>query len=240
MLLEIAAFNIASAIQAEGAGANRIELCENIAEGGTTASYGTWQLVRQKLHIPVFPIIRPRGGDFLYTPEEFDVMQHDINACRSLGFEGVVLGMLTIDGNIDVERTAQLVTLAGPMEVTFHRAFDRAGDPLQALEDVIRCGCKRILTSGHAPHAMDGKELIITLVQQAGDRITIMPGSGIRSNNIAALAADTGAVEIHSSARQFIPSNMQYINAQMKEMIENVSVDTDEIKAMASILSIME
>jgi len=132
----------------------------NPFDGGATPSYGTLKTARAKIRIPVFPIIRPRGGDFLYTNEEFEVMQKDVLLCKELGFEGLVTGMLLKDGTIDIKRTAKLVKLAYPLEVTFHRAFDRAKDPLQSLEDVIKCGCQRILTSGQVPNAFDGKELI--------------------------------------------------------------------------------
>ncbi len=160
IILEIAVFNIQSAIMAAQAGANRLELCENPFDGGTTPSYGTLKTVREKITIPVFPIIRPRGGDFLYVEEEFEVMKKDILLCKSLGFEGIVTGLLNSDATIDVKRTDALVKTAYPMEVTFHRAFDRAADPLKALEKVIDCGCQRILTSGQVPNAFDGKEFI--------------------------------------------------------------------------------
>src|SRR6478735_5805917 len=148
MTLEIAVFNIQSAIMAANAGADRLELRENPYDGGTTPSYGTLKTVREKVSIPVFPIIRPRGGDFLYSDEEYEVMKKDILLCKDLGFEGVVIGMLLPEGSIDINRTAKLVKLAYPLEVTFHRAFDRAKDPLKSLEDIIKCGCQRILTSG--------------------------------------------------------------------------------------------
>ena len=240
MLLEIAVFNISSAMLAAHAGADRLELCENPADGGTTASYGTLKIIREKILIPVFPIIRPRGGDFLYSDEEFEVIKKDIALCKSLGFEGIVIGLLNVDGTIDTQRTKQLVHLSYPLEVTFHRAFDRAAEPLKALEDIIHSGCQRILTSGQVPGAFDGKDLIKKLIEQAGERIIIMPGSGIRSNNINDLAAYTGAVELHSSARKLIPSTMHYSNKFMKEEIENLSVDTEEIKRMKSLLDALE
>lgn len=231
-LLEIAVFNIESAIKAANAGADRIELCENPADGGTTPSYGTLKTIKEKISIPVFPIIRPRGGDFLYSDNEFEVMVKDVELCKSLGFEGVVLGLLQADGGVDFVRTQKLVEWAYPMEVTFHRAFDRAKAPLQALEDIIKAGCNRILTSGQVPDAFEGKDLIKKLVQQADERIIIMPGSGVMSNNIQELARFTGAVELHSSARKMQPSDMSFIQNSMRETLENISVDTDEIKKM--------
>uniref|UniRef100_UPI0038D1B5C6 copper homeostasis protein CutC n=1 Tax=Hafnia paralvei TaxID=546367 RepID=UPI0038D1B5C6 len=155
---EIAVFNVHAALLATGAGAHRLELCENPFDGGTTPSYGTLKTVREKISIPVFPIIRPRGGDFLFNDTEYEVICKDVQLCKELGFEGVVTGMLSANGNIDRERTRRLVDLAYPLEVTFHRAFDRAANPMQALEDVIACGCSRILTSGQVPNAWDGRE----------------------------------------------------------------------------------
>ncbi|HRH50432.1 MAG TPA: copper homeostasis protein CutC [Panacibacter sp.] len=236
IILEIAVFNIQSAIMAAQAGANRLELCENPFDGGTTPSYGTLKTVREKITIPVFPIIRPRGGDFLYVEEEFEVMKKDILLCKSLGFEGIVTGLLDADASVNVKRTSILTELAYPMEVTFHRAFDRAVNPLQALETVIDCGCQRILTSGQVPNAFDGKDLIKQLIQQADERIIIMPGSGVRSNNIAELATYTGAAELHSSARKNIASAMQFVQEKMQENLENIIVDISEIKDMMETL----
>lgn len=231
-MLEIAVFNIESAIAAEAAGADRLELCENPSEGGTTPSYGTLKTIKEKISIPVFPIIRPRGGDFLFSQSEFAVMQKDIELCKQLQFEAVVIGLLNADGTVDAERTRTLVELAYPMEVTFHRAFDRSLDPLIAMETIIGCGCQRILTSGQVPHAWDGRELIKQLVHLAEDRIIIMPGSGVRNNNIKELAAFTGATELHSSARKNRPSVMQFNRTGMMEQLENIWVDTDEIRNM--------
>jgi copper homeostasis protein len=232
MLLEIAAFNFQSAWLAANAGAHRIELCENAHEGGTTPSYGTLKLAKEKIPIPVFPIIRPRGGDFLYNDEEFSIMQKNILLCKQLGYEGIVIGLLNTDGTIDTKRTSQLSELAYPLDVTFHRAFDRTVDAMQALEDVIDCGCTRILTSGQHPNAFEGKDLIKQLVQQADDRIIIMPGSGVRSNNIKAIADHTGAIELHSSARLPIQSNMLFNQATMNENLQQISVDQSAIKSM--------
>jgi len=232
MLLEIAVFNIQSAMLAAQSGADRIELCENPYDGGTTPSYGTLITVREKIAIPVFPIIRARGGDFFYTDDEFAVMQKDVLLCKQLGFEAVVIGLLNKVAGIDTERTKRLVELAYPLEVTFHRAFDRTKDTFQSLEDIIACGCQRILTSGQVPNAYEGRDLIKKLVEQADDRIIIMPGSGVRSSNIKALADYTGATELHSSARKNIDSAMEFINEDMQENLQNISVDADEIKKM--------
>ena len=232
MLLEIAVFNIQSAILAEAARADRLELCENPNDGGTTPSYGTLVSAKEKISIPIFPIIRPRGGDFFYSDAEFEVMKKDILLCKSLGFEGVVFGLLNIDGSIDIKRTSLLVLLAYPMEVTFHRAFDRANNPFNAMEDIIACSCQRILTSGQVPNAFDGKNLIKELIVKTEHRIIIMPGSGVRSNNIKELAQFTGADELHSSARKIIFSPMKFINDTMNEDQKNILVDEDEIRSM--------
>jgi copper homeostasis protein len=232
MLLEIAVFNIESAIAAERAGAHRLELCENAGEGGTTPSYGTLKLVKQKVSIPVFPIIRPRGGDFLYTDIEFEVMKQDVQLCKQLGFEGVVIGLLNADGTVDTKRTKQLTDLAYPLKVTFHRAFDRTAEPFEAMEQLIAIGCQRILTSGQVPDANNGKDLIKQLIEKAADRIIIMPGSGVRANNIKQLAEYTGAIEMHSSARTLSDSLMSLNKISMNENLKAVSVDAEEIKKM--------
>src|SRR5438477_1861278 len=204
MILEIAVYNIHSSLLAAQARADRLELCENPADGGTTPSYGTLKTVKEKISIPVFPIIRARGGDFFYSDDEFIVMQKDIVLCKQLGFEGVVIGLLNKDATVDKERTKRLIELAYPLEVTFHRAFDRTKDALQSLEDIIECNCQRILTSGQVPNAFDGKDMIKKLIEQANDRVIVMPGSGVRSNNIQELVNHTGANELHSSARKNI------------------------------------
>ncbi|MES2329724.1 MAG: copper homeostasis protein CutC [Bacteroidota bacterium] len=232
MTLEIAVFNIGSALLAASAGADRLELCENPGEGGTTPSYGTLKIVREKINIPVFPIIRVRGGDFLYSDDDFAVMKKDVELCKQLGFEGVVIGLLNADGTVDAVRTKELVDTAYPLEVTFHRAFDRAADPLAAMETIIACGCTRILTSGQVPNADDGKDLIKQLIEQADDRIIIMPGSGVRSSNIKEIADFTGAAELHSSARKVIASGMNSQKQTMNEDLKTVSVDVEEVVEM--------
>ncbi|MVT11537.1 copper homeostasis protein CutC [Chitinophaga tropicalis] len=210
--LEICAGSVASCIAAEAGGASRIELCDNLLEGGTTPSYATIAIAREKVKIDLYPIIRPRGGDFLYDDLEYAIMQKDIQLCKELGCNGVVIGLLTADGKIDVPRTKALVELAWPMGVTFHRAFDMTEDPLQALEDVISTGCERILTSGQRNTAIEGIPLLKTLVEKAEGRIAIMVGSGVRVNNITQLVQETGAVEFHTTARAYEESGMVYRN----------------------------
>lgn len=235
-ILEIAAFNIQSALTAQAAGADRIELCDNYSDGGTTPSYGILKTAIEKISIPVFPIIRPRGGDFLYSDDEFHVMKKDVLLCKQLGFQGAVLGLLNLDGTIDEARTQQLVELAYPLEITFHRAFDRAKDPIKSIEKIINTGCSRILTSGQKPNVADSLDLIKQLIEQADNRIIIMPGSGVRSTNIATIA-QTEAQEFHSSARKKIPSLMQFTVKAMNETLDNIFVDSEEIKKMKQLLS---
>lgn len=229
-LLEVIGFNIESCILAQAAGASRIELCDNPGEGGTTPSYGFIKAARGKLQIDLYPIIRPRGGDFFYTVAEFEIMKTDVKICKELGCNGVVIGMLNADGTVDTKRCKRLVELAYPMGVTFHRAFDRTTDASQALEDIIEIGCERILTSGLKPTALEGSETIATLIKRAGERIIIMPGSGVRSDNITELAQKTGAVEFHTSARINIDSKMNFSNEAMKESLKSVAVNEIEIK----------
>ncbi|MBS1627026.1 MAG: copper homeostasis protein CutC [Bacteroidetes bacterium] len=200
MLLEIAVFNYHSAEIAIKAGADRLELCMNYLSGGITPSYGLMKVIKEKINIPVYVMIRPRSGNFVYSNTEFEIMKQDILIAKQLGFEGVVLGLLKKNNTVDVERTKQLVTLANPMQVTFHRAFDDTSNQIEALEDIINCGCKRILTSGKAATAIQGKAIIKQLVTQAKKRIIILAGGGIRSNNIAELKKSTKAKEFHSAA----------------------------------------
>ena len=236
MELEVIGFDLASCLIAETHGANRIELCANPHEGGTTPSYGMIRVARQNTSIQLFPIIRPRGGDFLFSGLEFQSMITDIQQCEQLGCDGVVIGMLTEDGIVDVDRCAELIQHAGAMQVTFHRAFDRVKDPMQALEEIIDLGCMRILTSGLRPNVDLGREMLRTLVDAAGDRITIMPGSGVRSNNVLELARFTGATAFHSSARSSHPSSMGYINPAMDEELVSIGIDAEEVRELRRIL----
>jgi copper homeostasis protein len=235
-ILEIAVFNIESALTAIAAGADRIEFCENPMEGGTTPSYGSLKTLIQKTSTPIFPIIRPRGGDFLYSDDEFDSMKSDLLLVKELGYPGAVIGMLKKDGHIDINRTAKLVSIAGNIEITFHRAFDRCIDPLKGLEDIIQTGCKRILTSGQVPNVANALPLIAELVNNANGRITIMPGSGVRANNINQIIASTKVKEIHSSARKNYPSSMLFSPASMQEEMMFTGVDQAEIIAMKKVL----
>lgn len=214
--LEICANSYASALAAQNGGAIRVELCENMAEGGTTPSYAQIKLCVEKLNIQVWPIIRPRGGDFLYSDDEFDLMKEDINICKTLNCDGVVLGILLANGEIDVKRCAELIKLAKPMPVAFHRAFDMSNNLEKALEDLIELGFVRVLTSGGSNSAFEGIEIIAKLVKRANGRIEIMPGAGINPLNIVAIATKTGAKNFHSSARIAIKSKMEFVNPQTK------------------------
>jgi len=235
--LEICCFNYQSAIAAAEAGANRVELCADPGAGGTTPDFGTIKLVRHKISVALYPIIRPRGGDFLYLEDELDIMAEDVRVCRNIGCDGVVLGMLTTDGSVDKEKCCRLVEIAYPMGVTFHRAFDRSADPFKALEDIIDTGCERILTSGMQPSAIEGALLIRELIIRSANRIEIMPGSGVRSDNILGLAKETGAKEFHSSARLNKKSKMNYSNLSMQEELSMVSADPVEIESMKAKLA---
>lgn len=230
--LEIIGFDIASCSIAQAMGASRIELCANPEEGGTTPSFGMIEQAKKTCSIPIFPIIRPRGGDFLYTDEEFKAMKSDIKTCLSIGCDGVVIGMLMANGSIDVKRSNELVAEAGNMEVTFHRAFDRVNDPVESIEKTIAIGCKRILTSGLHKSALEGKQILKQLVEQAAGRIEIMLGSGVRATNVVELAAFTGARAFHSSARMQMASQMMYKNPNMEEELKHASLDAEEVKRL--------
>ena len=208
---EICANSVESCVEAQRAGADRVELCAGIPEGGTTPSYGDIVVARRvltatKLHV----IIRPRGGDFLYSDLEKEIMLEDVRMACRLGVDGVVFGALTAEGDVDVAFMRELMTAAEGLSVTFHRAFDVCRNPFEALEQIIDLGCDRILTSGQEPKAEDGVELLRELVQRAGDRIIIMPGCGVNANNIAKIARETGAREFHFSGRSKRESGMLF------------------------------
>ena len=236
--LEIAVFTIQGALQAADAGADRLELCENPADGGTTPSMGTLKQIREIISIPVFPIIRPRGGNFVYDTHEINVMKEDILLCKQLGFEGVVFGVLDKEGNVDMEVTNSLTALAHPMQVTFHRAFDRTVNPMQALADIITCGCSRILTSGQYPNVMDGLTLISDLIIAAENKIIIMPGSGLNSKNILSILKQTKALEFHTAARKKMINEGIFSPESMNEQLSFIGVDEEEVRAIKHILSI--
>lgn len=211
-LLEISANSLASALAAQAGGADRVELCENLGEGGTTPSFGTIALARERLRIDVYVLIRPRAGDFLYDESERDVMRADIENCVRLGCDGVAIGALDADGEVDTALCRELIAAAGPLGVTFHRAFDAARDQSRALEAVIGLGCERILTSGGADDAWRGAERIAALAGQAAGRIALMAGAGVTPHNILALAQRARVGELHASAKAPRASAMRYRN----------------------------
>jgi copper homeostasis protein len=219
--LEVIGFTIEGCSIAQEAGAHRIELCDSPADGGTTPSYGFIKAAR-KIVIDLYVMIRPRGGDFYYDEKEFEIMKEDVKACKKAGCDGIVIGMLTAKNKIDKERCAQLVNLAYPMGVTFHRAFDRTPDAFEALEDIIGIGCERILTSGQQPDAMAGKEMIAELIKRADERIIIMPGAGITADNISAIAQTTAAVEFHSSARLQLENKISVDKVAIQNMLNKL------------------
>jgi copper homeostasis protein len=209
-MIEVCANGLQSALNAQQAGALRVELCNNLYEGGTTPSPATIRLTRKYLTIKLHVLIRPRGSDFLYNALEMEMIREDILFCKDAGCDGVVVGLLHSDGTVDIERTGEIVRLAAPMSVTFHRAFDMTPDPFAALEDVIHTGAHRILTSGQKNLAPDGVGLIRQLVEKADSRIIIMPGAGIDEHNIGKMIHTTGAKEFHLTGMGMIESKMLF------------------------------
>ena len=213
--LEICTYSAESVQEAAKAGADRCELCSSSPEGGCTPSAGTIWKARQVPNVKLMVMIRPRGGDFLYSDDEIEIMCHDIDVAKSLKADGVVFGCLTSDGNIDVEKMKKLMSHCDGLDVTCHRAFDMCKDPVKGLEDLISVGVKRVLTSGCKPKAYDGIPLLKQLVDQSKGRIIIMPGCGINHNNIAEIAQKTGATELHFSAKTSVPSMMKFRNEEV-------------------------
>lgn len=214
-ILEVCLDTVEGVIAARDGGADRVELCDNLVEGGTTPSAGMIEMARAQEGIGLMVMIRPRGGDFLYSPLEFEVMKKDITMAKKLGADGVVLGLLNSDGMVDAARVAELVAEARPMQVTFHRAFDMSRDLHEALEALTTLGVDRILTSGSRPSAPEGTALIAELVQrveQSGGTPVIMPGCGVREHNLRELLNATGAREIHFSSGEMVESAMEYRN----------------------------
>ena len=237
MILEVAANSVASALAAQQGGAGRVELCTALELGGLTPSHAQIALTRHTLRIPLYVLIRPRAGDFLYSQSEYEVMRRDIETCVSLGCDGVVLGVLDAEGRVDTARCQPLIAAAGKLGVTFHRAFDLSREPVQALEDIIALGCERVLTSGGRATAGEGAGLIRDLVLQAAGRTVLMPGAGVTAQNIAALASATGAHEFHASAKQPILSGMRHRPAQLRDMQGGeLRSDVEEVRALIDAL----
>lgn len=225
MKIEVCVDNIESAIIAEQAGADRIELCTALPLGGLTPHYSLIKAATQKLSIPVYVMIRPRAGDFLFNADEQQMMIDDIEMAKQLGAAGVVIGALTVNAEIDIALTKMLMQSAQSLDVTFHRAFDLCRDPLHALQQLIELGCSRILTSGQAATAAQGQTLLTQLVQQAQQKISIMAGAGINADNALTIAQQTGVTELHLSGKSYRPSKMQYQNSQAA-MGQNAKEDT--------------
>ena len=210
--MEVCVDCVESAVNAERGNASRIELCANLSQGGTTPSLGLLKVVKQQVQIPVFVMIRPRGGDFLYSKQELLVMKEDVQAAKEAGADGFVFGILRANGSVDGENCGELVTLAKPLPVTFHRAFDVTSNVEEALQSLIGLGFSRVLTSGQAPTAVQGLPLLKKLVAQAAGRIVVMPGAGISEENLERILTESGAREFHGSARVARQSGMKYRN----------------------------
>ncbi len=215
VLIEVCVDSVASAVAAERGGAGRIEVCSALIEGGVTPSSGLVEAVRERSSIAVHVMIRPRSGDFCYDADDFQIMRWDIDVAKRQGVDGVVFGLLDTDGNVDLVRTRELVALARPLSVTFHRAFDMTADLFRALEDVDAAGADRVLTSGGEQTCVQGSQAIARLVQTAGDRMVVMPGSGIQPGNVRSVLEQTGAKEVHVGLRSSIPSPMVHRNSRV-------------------------
>jgi copper homeostasis protein len=208
--LEICVDSVASAVAAEQGGAQRVELCDYLSGGGTTPSAGMISLVRENISLPLHVLIRPRRGDFLYSRVELDIMLRDIKICQDLGADGIVLGLLTKEGDIDVAKTEELMHAAGDLSITFHRAFDLTRDPLKAFDQLVNLGIDRLLTSGQQQTAVMGIPLIKKLQEKAAGKISIMPGGGVNPGNLREIATNTGVREVHASVRKSVASDMLF------------------------------
>jgi copper homeostasis protein len=212
MTIEIAANNYNSAYSAWQGGAHRVELVNNLSEGGTTPSAGTLAECIENIPIDCYPIIRPRGGDFLYNQSEVNTMLYDINMFKNIGCKGIVIGALTANGDIDMAISKALIAVAGDMQITFHRAFDRTKNADESLQKIIDLGCHRILTSGQFKNAYDGRFALQSIIEKANKQIIIMPGAGVNKNNIKEILQLTNASEIHASMKDDCISNMNYFS----------------------------
>ena len=242
IVFEVCLDSVESAMEAQAGKADRVELCNNLFEGGTTPSSGMIRLAREKLSIGLQVIIRPRGGDFCYSDIEMDVMKQDVITAREAGADGIVIGILRPDGTVDIQRCRELMDLKGSMSVTFHRAFDMTRDPFQALEDIISLGCDRILSSGQEATVPEGLDLLKALVQKADHRIIIMPGCGISERNLEKVIKETGASEYHvylhsprASRMEFQPDHISM--GVLPKIPEFITLFTDR-QRMASIQEI--
>ena len=239
MKLEICIDSVASAMAAEQGGAHRVELSDYLAGGGTTPSAGMIEVVRKSIKIGLHVLIRPRRGDFLYSEAEFEVMKRDIQVCRELGADGVVIGALTKVGGIDIGGTQRLIDAAGPMHITFHRAFDLTPDPFQALDDLLQLKVHRLLTSGQRETALQGAELIRELNQRAAGRLIVMPGGGVTPDNVQELVSRTNVSEVHASVRKSVESAMVFrrdyppmSSSKVLSEFEQLVADVSQVRAL--------
>lgn len=242
-IIEVCAYSVQSALNAFYAGADRVELCDNMYEGGTTPSLGAVINAKSIAPITLNVIIRPRGGDFCYSDIEFEIMKKDIELAKQAAADGIVTGVLNPDGTVDVKRTAELIKLASPLPVTFHRAFDMTNSPFDALDAIIDTGASKILTSGQRANSYEGRELIRSLVEKAGESIIIMPGGGVNANNILQLITETGAAEFHLSAKKYFPGKMEYkkegISINVRESIPEYEVLHSDQQAIRQIVKLV-
>lgn len=242
ILVEICVDSVESALAAQRGGAHQVELCADLLEGGITPSAGMIEEVRTRTTLPLQVMIRPRGGDFLYSSPEIEVIKRDIRMAKESGASGITLGLLMPDGTIDKEHTAALVELAKPLPVTFHRAFDMVADPVVSLEDLVLCGIRCVLTSGGAPFAEQGHARLRDIVHIAGSRIEVMVCGGIRHHNVAQILQITGAKAIHANPQVFTPSPMTYRNNQLSlsadssREFQRAVVNEDEVRLLMDAL----
>lgn len=236
-VLEVAANSLGSALAAQEGGAHRIELCDNLGDGGTTPSYGTLTVARDRLHIPLYVLIRPRTGDFCYDEAELDVMLRDIEVCVRVGCDGVVIGALDTQGDVDESVCRKLIAAAGSLGVTFHRAFDVTRHQASALDTIIGLGCERVLTSGGEANALAGAERIADFVKQAGSRLSVMAGAGLDASNIRGVASRSNAHEFHGSGRAMRASRTRHRNDRLPGLEANWwQTDASIVRAMVDAL----
>jgi copper homeostasis protein len=233
--IEVCAFNLQSCINAQLGGAGRIELCANPTEGGTTPSAGFLQQARKLVSIDLYPIIRPRGGHYLYSEDELECMRQDVLFCKQIGCEGISIGIQKIDGSLDVAACKQFIEWAYPMKVSLNKAFDLSPNLSQSLQDAIDAGFERILTSGGKTTIEDGLPIVVDLMEQAKNNIAIMPGCGLRSYNIGKVATATKALHYHSAARLAVANPLQYQNNAVLDLGTVFNADVTEIKALVKI-----
>ena len=237
-MLEVAANSLSSALAAQQGGATRIELCAALEVGGVTPSAGVITQVRERLSIALHVLVRPRAGDFVYSQDEHATMLADIAYCVAAGCDGVVVGALDENGDVDIERCRELVVAAGTLDLTFHRAIDVCRDPARALEDIIGLGFHRVLSSGGATSAVAGAAMLQRMIEQAAGRIVVMPGAGIDAGNVVGLMHATGAREFHASAKRALPSRMRHVPADTLGMGEGeVRSEAGEVRRLVEALA---